>query len=199
MMIAIRGFNSEIVKALIPLLPTGEIPLDVGRGKFIPLDCERYLFCAGIMHGKSIHDHDGASLYESFGVNLFTTIKDCEEILHLNSRARICVVGSESGISGSYDGVYAMAKAALHHYVQTRRLTEPAQQLVCVAPSIIADAGMTMRREDHPLLELRAERHPKKRFLKCAEVASFIHYLLYVDRGYTTNTVIRINGGEHTI
>ena len=198
-MIAIRGFGSEIVKALIPLLPKDEIPLRVRRFENIPLDCGRYLFCAGLLHGRSTYDHNDASLCASFGVNLFTTVKDCEEILNLNERARICVIGSESGISGSYDGAYAMAKAALHHYIETRRLQAPAQQLVCIAPSIISDAGMTLRRKDTIALRAREFTHPKGRFLKAAEVASLIHHVLYVDQGYLSNVTIRMNGGEHTV
>jgi hypothetical protein len=54
---------------------------------------------------------------------------------------------------------------------------------------------MTLRRDDTENLERRREEHPKKRFLTSLEVAKMVHHLLYVDEGYTTGTVIRMNGG----
>jgi NAD(P)-dependent dehydrogenase (short-subunit alcohol dehydrogenase family) len=53
---------------------------------------------------------------------------------------------------------------------------------------------MTLDRKDVENLERRREGHPKKRFLTAAEVAKLIHFLLYIDEGYTTGTVIRMNG-----
>ena len=58
---------------------------------------------------------------------------------------------------------------------------------------------MTERRQDVENLQHRQEKHPKRRFLEAAEVARMIHFLLYVDEGYTTGVVIRMNGGEHTV
>ena len=114
-------------------------------------------------------------------------------ILATNSAARICVIGSESGYRGSYDGTYAEAKAVLHHYIEATCL-RPGQQLVGISPGIIADAGMTTRRMDTENLARRLEEHPKRRFLVAREVARMAQTLLY-DQPYISGTIIRMHGG----
>lgn len=202
-MIAIRGINSKIAQELIKLLPTEEYlnAFAVGRDP-VPGDsdlwhADRYFFCQGLLRPCQIGDQTEAERAEGFSVNAGQVIGACDRILETNPKARICVMGSESGFAWSYDGVYAAAKAALHRYVETKRL-KPDQQLVCVAPSIIADAGMTTRRDDQEILVSRLREHPKRRFLMSEEVARMVHFLLYVDHGYTTGVVIRMNGGAHT-
>ena len=192
-MLAVTGYRSRIVEELRSLLPEGEEIVRTGRGnEFIYAD--RYLLCAGVLRPKRIAEQTQAEIDESLAVNLIEPIQLCERILGMNENARICVMGSESGFAWSFDGVYAAAKAALHKYVETKKLG-PHQQLVCVAPSIVADTGMTERRQDVENLERRKEMHPKKRFLTAKEVARLIHFLLYVDEGYLSGQVIRINGG----
>ena len=190
-MLAVTGIRSRIVEELRPLLPEGE---EVVRIDDKPPICNRYLLCAGLLRPKRIEEQTELELIESIKVNLLRPVLLCEDIFDRNDNARVCIVGSESGFSWSYDGAYAAAKAALHRYVETKRL-RPNQQLVCVAPSIISDAQMTLARKDLENLENRRENHPKKRFLKAIEVARLIHFLLYVDEGYLSGTVIRMNGG----
>lgn len=194
-MLAIRGAGSTIVAALAPIV--FDECLHVSRDADMPLSAERYLFCAGLLRGKSVAEQTPAEIEEGLNVNLWQITRDCELILSANDTARICVIGSESAYRGSYDGVYATAKKALHEYVEHRRI-KPTQQLVCVSPTVIADAGQNARREDEWRVTQRKERHPKKRFLSSSEVARLIHFILYQDDGYLTNVVIRLNGGEHT-
>ena len=134
---------------------------------------------------------DGASL----AVNLTSTVRICEHLLTRNPRARIAVLGSES-FRGSFDTTYFLAKAGVNAYVQQRRLPHPGQQLVVVSPTIILDSGMTRRRHDPDRVAERAARAPKQRFLRSAEVSRLLHYVLYVDDGMLTNTVVSLNGGE---
>jgi len=193
-MLAVTGFHSKIVDELRKLLPGGEEIVPFDRLIDPKVWCDRYLFCAGVLRPKRLEEQSLDERDESWHVNLIRPMLLCDEILARNSRARIVVMGSESGFSWSFDGTYAAAKAALHRYVETKKL-KPDQQLVCVAPSIIEDCGMTMRREDTENLERRRKAHPKQRFLKAVEIAKLIHFLLYVDQGYISNTVIRVNGG----
>lgn len=193
-MLAVTGIRSRIVEELRPLLPEGEEVVRIDDDNINLPICERYLLCAGLLRPKRMAEQSRKERAESMEVNLLRPVALCEQILEWNDAARICIVGSESGFSWSYDGTYAAAKAALHRYVETKEL-KPNQQLVCVAPSIISDARMTQVREDLQNLENRRENHPKKRFLKSVEVARLIHFLLYVDEGYLSNTVIRMNGG----
>ena len=194
-MIVVRGSGSAIAEELFQILPAGESITAVPRGAPIPLDGDRYLFCAGVLHGAKLVDASPSQLLESFEVNFASVARDCDRIIAENGGARICVIGSESGISGSYDDAYAGAKAALHRYVETKRLRTGAQQLVCIAPTIIGNAGMTIRRNDQADLERRAGEHPKGRWVAAIEVARLVHFLLYVDEGYLSGIVIRMHGG----
>jgi NAD(P)-dependent dehydrogenase (short-subunit alcohol dehydrogenase family) len=197
-LIAIRGFGSAIAKALASILPEDEEVLNVGRHSTLPMDVERYLFCAGLLYGKSLLEAEPDEIADTLRVNFSDVAQACDRIIAGNGKARICVVGSESGFAGSYDVAYAGAKAALHRYVETKRLRTIDQQLVCIAPGILGDGGMTLRRKDLKRLDERQMAHPKARFLSSIEVARLIRFALYDDRGYLSGVVIRLNGGEHT-
>ena len=192
-MLAVTGYRSQIVAELRGLLPTWEIVERIPDAGLAPA-AERYLLCAGVLRPKRLSEQTSAEINESLYVNLIRPIELCEDILSHNEAARIVVIGSESGYTGSFDEAYAAAKAGLHKYIETRKL-KPGQQLVGIAPSIIADCGMTMRRLDQENLEARRLSHPKRRFLKAVEVAKLVHFVLYEDAGYLSGQVIRLNGG----
>lgn len=191
-MLAVTGIRSNIVRELRGLLPEGETVADVYQP--CATGADRYFLCAGVLRPKPLADQSADEITESLAVNLIRPMQVCDTILANYDKARIVVMGSESGYSWSHDGAYAAAKAALHRYVETKKL-KPHQQLVCVAPSIIEDTGMTMARTDLTNLARRKLEHPKQRFLKAIEVARLVHFLLYVDEGYVCNTVVRMNGG----
>ncbi len=194
--IAIRGIGSKIASELINILGNNEEVFEVSRCTMSPLNAERYLFCQGLLYGKKREEATCEEIALTYKVNYIDVAASCEYILMKNPVARICVIGSESGISGSYDECYADAKRLLHHYIETRGLEDSRQQLVCVAPWIIEDSSMTMRRTDRENLSRVRDAQPKKRFALAAEVAQLVKFLLYTDRGYITNTVIRMNGGR---
>lgn len=192
-MLAVTGYRSKIVEELRKLLPFEE---EIVSATFDHQQstAQRFLLCAGLLRPMRLKEQSEQEISESLAVNLIRPMQLCDEILAANDKARVCVVGSESAFTWSYDGTYAAAKCALHGYVQTKKL-KPDQQLVCIAPSIVEDCAMTLRRQDAENLERRRRESPKQRFLKAVEVARMIHFLLYVDEGYTTGTVIRMNGG----
>jgi len=199
----VTGARSRIVEALRGLLPAGErvVRLDNDLATLgdqpVAADGDRFLLCAGVLHQKPIVEQTAGEIRESLAVNLISAVRVCEAVLSANRQARICVLGSESGFKGSYDTTYAVAKAGLHRYVETRALA-PEQQLVAVAPHIIWDSGMTQRRHDVAALAERESEQPGGRFLNAIDVARLIRFLLYEDEGAITNTVIRMNGGQHT-
>lgn len=196
-MIYVRGFRSEIAKALSTLTEIAPVK----RFDPMPDDGEKYLFCAGVIHQRPLSELLPEEIATTFEVNTSQVIVECERLLSVNPRARICVMGSESGFKGSFDPIYAAAKAGLHRYVETKRLKFPGQQLVAVAPTCILHTGMNERRNEDgkAALERRLLTHPKGRWLEPIEVAQMIHFLLCVDQGYTTNLVVRMNGGEHCV
>jgi len=190
-----RGAHSAIAVELDKLRKV----IPVQRDEPMWLDGERYLFCQGTIVQKTPADQTRDEIAETFWVNCARTIQECDQILEANPKARICIVGSESGFKGSFDNIYAAAKTGIHRYVETKRLRYSGQQLVCVAPTCINNTGMNQRRNEdgQACLRARLEHHPKRRWLEPMEVARLIHFLLCVDDGYITNTVIRMNGGEH--
>lgn len=187
-MIGIRGAGSAIALALRQL--TDDPVHTMGRGD-LTSTCDRYLFAAGLFTNEASSTDP---LTEVWWANAGAVMHACDAILESNPYARICIIGSEAGYSPSFDAGYAAAKDAIHRYVECKRLGQR-QQLVAIAPGVIADGGMTQRRRDVDLLEARRLTHPKQRWVTAAEIARLVHYLLYVDTGYLTGTVIRMHGG----
>lgn len=155
---------------------------------------ERYLFAAGMLTPNRISDQPADEVSGLVQANMTAPMMLCEAALQ-HPRSRVCVIGSMSGIDGSYNDTYAAAKAGLHHYVQHRRLG-PQQQLVCVAPAIIEDAGMTWRRHDLDLVHARVRSEPKGRLLRAEEIADVVRYLLYDASVMLTNCVLPVDGGR---
>ena len=209
MTIGITGSRTTIVEGLLDLVPDERV-VRIGRSEnddvqidlvasfdvtAIPTDLDRYVLAAGLLMPKRISDQGFEETAASLAVNLTSTVRICEYLLTNNPRARIAILGSES-FRGSFDTTYFLAKAAMVAYVQQRRISHPGQQLVVVSPTIIMDSGMTQRRHDLDRVEARAAQAPKQRFLRSDEVSRLLHYVLYVDDGMLTNTVVSLNGGE---
>ncbi len=193
-MLAVTGYGSKIMQELLLLLPEGEQMVATGHSGPVLEEARRFVLCAGILRPLRSIDQTIDERQETMEVNCFQPIALCEHILERFDDARICVIGSESGYTWSFDDAYAASKVALHRYVETRKL-KPSQQLICIAPSIIGDSCMTLRRQDVENLERRRQENPKRRFLMAAEVAKLIHFCLYVDEGYLSGQVLRMNGG----
>ena len=170
------------------------------RGKLPPPgdNNHRLLICQGLQVQKKVFDQTTAEMSDALAVNMQEVIQLCDYQLGLDARARICVIGSEAAYTGSHNMAYSASKAAIHHYVEYRRVSKQ-QQLVCIAPTMIVPSGMHDRRNADGITASidRMQKHPKKRWLKPIEVARMVHFLLCVDEGYTTNVVIRMNGGSH--
>lgn len=157
--------------------------------------CDRLVLAHGVVTPAEYKQMSEKDILYSMKVNLLSVVRIVEIALG-NPVVRIVVLGSESGVKGSHDIVYALAKAALHKYVEERRILAPGQQLVCVAPSTILDSRMTQRRRDQENVARSVAANPKRRGLASVEVAQMIHHLLFADQGYTSNTVIHMNGGK---
>lgn len=152
-MLCVTGLRTSVVRELCRL--TGDEPVridadlsDPGAILNIP-KCDRYLLAAGLLYGKRTLELSGSEIMAALAVNLVNVIRICETILTRDIAPRICVVGSESGYVGSFEEIYAAAKAGVHAYVMQRATKWP-QQLFAVSPPIISDAGMTMCRADYP-------------------------------------------------
>lgn len=157
-MILCTGYGTTIVRSLATLTPEPIVRID-GDWKWSAADFElpdgdRFVFAAGYLCGKRLVEQSGMETMTAFSVNCENVMRLCEAALERPS-ARIVVIGSRSAIDGSYDLSYAVSKAAIHAYAQMRKLG-PDQSLTVIAPPIISDSGMTMRRPD--LVEVLATR-----------------------------------------
>lgn len=191
-MIAILGSRSRIATEFSALC--GETTCGLMLDPAVCRSTDRLLICTGFLAGKSLSEINSADEETTWRVNYSAVAKYVDGFLAEHEAGRVVVIGSDSGFAGSYDTSYAGAKAALHLYVETRQL-RPRQQLVAIAPSIIADAGMTIRRHDLATLKRRESEHPKKRLCTSREVASLAAWLLGPDGEYVSSTVVRMNGG----
>lgn len=191
--IGIAGARSSIAREFCKLLPAQITPVRDGLLE-LPPGLERYLICTGYLAGKSLSEIGREEAELTWRRNFLEVARFCDLALVANPRTRICVIGSESGIRGSYDMAYAGAKAALHLYVETKRLTSPDQQLIAIAPTIIRDSAMTERRPDQLALERRAAAIRHGRWLDAREVAAQAYQALFIATPFLSNTVIRLRG-----
>lgn len=192
--VGIVGHKSTIAKAFVALRPSLEYV--VGRTHCIDLDLDAYLICCGFLAGKSLTEIGVEDLDRTLGANFVQPAQLCDRILEVNDHARICVIGSESGISGSYDMAYAGAKAAMHLYIKTKQLRTAAQQLFGIAPHIVADSGMTERRVDQERVKAAAARHRAARHISAMEVAEVAAAGLFGPSRFLSNTIIELRGDK---
>ena len=153
-----------------------------------------FVFCQGFLLPKTIKEQTEEEKDKSMWINYKSIKESCDMIFEINENARVCILGSESGYKGSYDGSYAKWKKEIHEYIETKEL-KPNQQLVGIAPTIVEDTKMTQDRKDVDNLNRRRDNHPMKRFLTSEEVGKMIYTLLY-EQPYINKTVIRMHGGE---
>jgi NAD(P)-dependent dehydrogenase (short-subunit alcohol dehydrogenase family) len=210
--LVVVGASSEISQALKALYePTGVVQL-VGRGTLPPLfdtttsteidfssidtGADHYCINIGYLSGKNANEISDSEALKSIQINLIFPVKIAEYILRSNPKARVVIVGSESGTKGSYDTYYFLAKAALNKYIQERQITYPLQTLNIVCPSMIKDGNMTVSRADQDRVELALKSNPKQQPLMARDVAMLIHNLLLEGSGFLTNQIIGIDGGK---
>lgn len=189
MTVGITGARSTIAQAFINMV--GE---DVYASTIhaMRLDLPRYLICTGFLAGKRLADQKQQTLDQTWRLNFTDVARFCDRLFDRNVGARVVVIGSESGINGSYDMAYAGAKAALHRYVETKCLDHPDQMLIALAPHVIWDSGMTQRRDDLSDLEERGKANRLGRWLTAREVAAEAVHLLYKASPSLSGQVIRM-------
>lgn len=190
--VGITGKRSTIAQAFVALNDSFDITY--GTAESLPLNLDHYLLCAGVLVGKSAQEITDEEATETLKVNYLNVIRFCDRLFAQNKDAKVCIIGSESGYRGSFDQVYAGSKAALHLYVETKKLAHEGQHLVAVSPAVIEDSGMTQRRKDLQVALERGKARRLGRWLKAEEVARVAHFALR--ESAVCNTVIRLTGGN---
>lgn len=192
--IIITGHKSKIAQEFTKLVEPASI-LGV-RCEDIDkhLQASRYLFCQGYLAGKSPEEISAEEFRKTMDVNYVMIANAITTIIGSNPFAKICVITSYSGYKGSYDTAYASSKRLMNDFIDNVKLSSRHQQVVGIAPWIVQDAGMTVRREDKKTLTKYKNNHPLKRFSNSDEVAALAYDLLFKHR-YINNTVIKMHGG----
>lgn len=191
-MIGIIGSRTTIAREFMRL--TDE-PICRARLEDMPHDLDQYLIAMGFLLGEAIADQSPEEQDRAWRVNFAQIAVFCDTVFAANDHARICIIGSASGMRPCYDMAYAGAKAAIHHYINTKRLSAPGQQIVGIAPDVIGDSGMTDRRTDYADCMARGAASRRGTHLTPVDVARLAHFLLCVDDGAICNVVIRMDGG----
>lgn len=206
--ILIIGKNSKIAKEFVKKVKDKKIILpskydwDMSEGYYnnkkikIIKEANKILLLQSVLYAKDFLKRKQNEINNQININLISVIRICEVALRYNKKVKIIILGSESGIKGSYDIVYGLMKSAIHKYVEERRIKYPKQQLVCIAPSTITDTRMTLKRNDKKNIIKSVKNNPKRRGLKAKEIASLIYNIFYCNTDYITNTVIRVDGGK---
>jgi len=157
---------------------------------------DKILLLQSVISATPILNRKSSDILEQVSINLLSVIKVCEIALQYNKFVKIIILGSESGIKGSFDIIYALTKAAIHKYVEERKIKYPKQQLLCIAPSTIIDANMTVKRRDGHNVVRAIKNNPKKRGVLSKEISNLIYSLFYEQTDYLSNIVIRVDGGK---
>lgn len=163
--------------------------------KILNCDASHYLFNMGVLHNNRLVNQTKSEIVDSLLVNLIFPIACIDRLLSKKPELKVVILGSESGIKGSFDTTYFLAKAALRAYVRERSISYPNQSILLLSPSTIEDASMTTSRKDQDRLAEYKSMHPKKRFLTSYEVANAI-FDLFAMSDYFTNTELELTGGK---
>ena len=158
--------------------------------------CDKIFLFHSILSNKKHLSKNYKEIQEQLNTNLLSTINICEIALLNNKNVQIFILGSESGLKGSFDIIYALTKSSIHKYVEERKIFFKNQQLVCIAPSTIIDAKMTINRKDKNNVKKSINNNPKKRGLYSKEISKLIYDLSFNNSKYLSNTVIHVNGGK---
>ena len=208
--ILITGSNSKIAKHLVKLLPK-EKTIKTINSKNFALDnlyeiknnykyfkkFDTMIFFHSKVGTDRINFQNIEEITKAIHVNLLSQIYLSEICLKNHKNAKILFMGSESGLKGSYDIVYALMKSSIHKYVEERKILHKNQKILCLAPSTIIDSNFTKNRIDQKNVKNSLKNNPKKRGLFSKEIAEIILEIVFDKKfDYLTNTVIHLNGGK---
>jgi NADP-dependent 3-hydroxy acid dehydrogenase YdfG len=203
------GVENKIATSIIDVIGDGEVRKYRQRSlnpdrldnflKNIKIEKKRIhyiVFTMGVISANRLIDQSRRQWVASLSINAVLPIKIIERFNRENCQFRFLYISSESASKGSFDGAYFIGKAAVELFVRECRLSNPRSSVLCIAPSMIGDAGMTTRRRDQHNVEDNLNAHPKRRHLTATEVANLCIFYLLSASDYLTNTTISLNGGK---
>ena len=148
------GMRSTIIQALAELMPQEQIVPPDWQGHTVayladvPPDC-RFVLAGGYLAGKRASEQSAEEHARTYWLNTEQPMMLASQALDELPAARVCIIGSWSAVTGSFDENYAAAKDTIHRWAKRQHIAPP-RQLVVIAPPIIADSRMTRARADYP-------------------------------------------------
>lgn len=153
---------------------------------------------AGLLPGKALADYPPGLAEQVMQVNALGPILLVQALLPiLADQSRVVLFSSVSGERGSFDPVYASAKAALVGFVKSMATwSAPRTRFVAVAPGLVEgtamyDAMAPERREHHRTST------PMGRLVRPTDLAAMIHDLTLPHWAHANGTCVRFNGGAY--
>ncbi len=155
---------------------------------------------AGILDLKSVEEMTVEHWDRVLAINLrgtFTTIQKSIKYLEKSKAPRVINISSNSGRMGGFENgmAYSASKGAIIAltYGLARRLANKKITVNCIAPGTI-ESDMSAARSPEVLEKLR-QRFPLGRFGTPEEVAAAACYFASDEAGFTTGSVLDVNGG----
>jgi 3-oxoacyl-[acyl-carrier protein] reductase len=155
---------------------------------------------AGILDMAKIDEMTIEHWDKVISINLrgtFLMIQKSVKYLEKSSAPRIINISSNSGRMGGFENgmAYTASKGGIISmtYGIARQLASKKITVNCVAPGTI-ESDMLKARDEETIKRLLA-RFPIRRFGTTEEVASAVCYFASVESGFTTGSVLDVNGG----
>ncbi len=113
----------------------------------------------GLMLGKSLNDYKDYEIDKMMSINFSAQAKCLRDLIpHMNNDSQVILTSSASGQRGSYDPIYAAAKASIFGFTKAMALScAPNTRFNCVAPG--PSEGTTMWND---MIEDRKAYHKSK-------------------------------------
>lgn len=152
----------------------------------------------GLLPGRALADYDDALIHEVMDINFSAQAMLVRQLLPwMAEGSQLLMMSSVSGERGSYDPIYAAAKAAVIGFVKSLGIAlAPRIRVNALAPALIADTSMyaqmqPARRAYH------LEHTPTGRLTTPTELAALMLQICGPAWANLNGQVIRINGGAH--
>ena len=156
------------------------------------------IFVCGYLLGQPLEQYDDKEIATTFAINAVSQISLLRGMLgHINDRGAVLFVSSIAATAGSYDPVYAAAKAAQIGLMKSMAKYHGHRvRFNVVAPGTISDSPMAASFSDETL-QRHIEETPTGR-LNCSEDLAGIIVSICGEEWLNLNgQVIAINGGRY--
>ena len=156
------------------------------------------VFVCGHLFGQSLEQYDDEEIATTFAINVVSQISLLKGILgHINDRGAVLFVSSIAATAGSYDPVYAAAKAAQVGLMKSMAKYHGHRvRFNVVAPGTISDSPMAAAFSD-ATLQRHIEETPTGRLNSSADLARIIVSICGEEWSNLNGQVLPINGGRY--